>query len=126
MADFETQVKQLAEKAVLSMFAKAENWLQPDYNNRVKIPASLMAEVWSLVNVEKIKKQMAARLEQELADRIVNHMAAELATDVKQILSVAERREALRAVCRENMDRICGGSVSAATLGISRATIDVV
>ena len=114
MADFETQVKQLAEKAVLSMFAKAENWVQPDYSNRVKIPASLMAEVWSLVNVEKIKKQMAARLEQELADRIVNHMAAELATDVKQILkqSVAERREALRAVCRENMDRICGGSVS--------------
>lgn len=113
MADFEAQVKQLAEKAVLTMFTKAENWIQSDYNNRVTIPASLMAEVWSLVNVEKIKKQMAARLEQELADRIVNHMAAELATDVKQILSVAERREALRAVCRENMDRICGGNVSA-------------
>lgn len=108
MADFESQVKALAEKAVLSMFAKAENWVQPDYSNRVKIPPSLMADVWALVNVEKIKKQMAERLEKELADRIVNHMAAELATDMKQILSVTERREALRAVCRENMDRICG------------------
>jgi hypothetical protein len=108
--NFETQVKQLAEKAVLNMFAKADNWLQADYSNRVKIPASLMAEVWALVDVEKIKKQMAARLEKDLADRIVNHMAAELATDVKQILSVAERREALRAVCRENMERICGGT----------------
>ena len=105
---FEEQVKALAEKAVLSMFSKAENWVKPDYANRVKIPPSLMADVWALVNVEKIKKQMAERLEKELADGIVNHMATELATDVKQILSVAERREALRAVCRENMDRICG------------------
>jgi hypothetical protein len=108
MSDLEKQIKTLAEKAVLHMFAKAENWVQPDYSNRVKIPPSLMADVWALVDVEKIKKQMASRLEQELADRIVNHMAAELATDVKQILSVTERREALRAVCRENMDRICG------------------
>lgn len=108
MSDLEKQIKTLSEKAVLHMFAKAENWISPDYSNRVKIPPSLMADVWALVDVEKIKKQMASRLEKELADRIVNHMAAELATDVKQILSVTERREALRAVCRENMDRICG------------------
>lgn len=33
---------------------------------------------------------IAERLESELADRMVNHMAAELATDIKQILSVRE------------------------------------
>ena len=37
---------------------------------------------------------------------MVNHMAAELATDIKQILSVQERREALRALAREHMDSI--------------------
>lgn len=36
----------------------------------------------------------------------MNHMAAELATDIKQILSVKERREALRALAREHMDAV--------------------
>ena len=42
----------------------------------------------------------------ELAERIVNHMAAEISTDVKQILSVKERREALRALARHHMDSL--------------------
>lgn len=103
----ETQIKRLAEKAVLKMLSDPSNWIQPDYSNRLKLPQSFISDVWKLVDTEKIKHQMAERLERELADRIVNHMAAELATDVKQILSVTERREALRAVCRENFDRIC-------------------
>lgn len=103
----EKQIKQLAEKAVLKMLSDPANWVQPDYANRLKLPAGFLSEVWALVDTNKIKSQMAERLERELADRVVNHMAAELATDVKQILSVSERREALRAVCRENFDRIC-------------------
>lgn len=103
----EKQVQQIAEKAILKLLSDPGNWIQPDYSNRIKIPASFMQDVWSKVNFEKIKAQLAERLERELADRICNHMAAELATDVKQILSVQERREALRSVCRENFDRIC-------------------
>lgn len=106
MPDFEKQIKELAEKSILKIISEG-GWIQTDYNNRLKLPASFLADVWAMVDVEKVKGQMANRLEKELAERIVNHMAAELATDVKQILSVAERREALRAVCRENLDRIC-------------------
>ncbi len=61
----------------------------------------------------KIKAALAVRLEAELADRIVTLMASEIATDVKQILSVKERREAIRAVTRENLDRICGATSEA-------------
>ena len=37
---------------------------------------------------------------------MVNHMAAELATDIKQILSVSERREMLRGLARDHMDAV--------------------
>ena len=52
------------------------------------------------------KDENATRLEAELADRMVNHMAAELATDIKQILGVKERREMLRGLARDHMDAV--------------------
>lgn len=111
MSTFEKKIKELAEKSILKMISDG-NWVATDYSNRVKIPADFMSDVWAMVDVEKVKKQMAKRLEEELANRVVNNMAAELATDVKQILSVPERRESLRAVARENLDRICGAPCS--------------
>lgn len=105
MTDFEQAIKSAAEKSVLRIIADG-NWIAPDYANRYKIPADFLADVWKLVDSDKLKDELARRLEAELADRIVNHMAAEIATDVKQILSVKERREALRNVARENMEAI--------------------
>jgi len=108
MTDFETAVKHAAEQAVLKIISEG-NWVQPDYRNRFEMPKEFMADIWKMVDVEKLKAKMAGRLEAELADRIMNHMAAEIATDVKKLLSDSERREALRAVVRENLDRICSG-----------------
>lgn len=106
MTDFEQAVKHAAEKAVLKIISEG-NWVQPDYGNRFQMPKEFMHDIWSLVDKEKIKVAMVKRLEQELADRIINHMAAEISTDIKQLLSNNERREELRAVARENLDRIC-------------------
>jgi len=106
MTDFETAIKHAAEKSVLKIISEGQ-WVQPDYGNRVQLPKTFMEDIWKLVDHEKIKKAMVARIEQEMAERIVNHLAAELATDIKQLLSNSERREALRAVARENMERIC-------------------
>jgi hypothetical protein len=105
MTDFETQVKAAAEKAVLQ-FIGSGGWLLPNYEARLKIPADWVGACWALVDADKIRAKVAERLESELADRMVNHMAAELATDVKQILSVQERREALRALARGHMENI--------------------
>lgn len=105
MSEFEAKVKEAAERAVLKILMEG-SWITPDYNSRFKIPTDMLADVWKMVDVEAVKRRMAIRLQEELADRVVNHMAAEIATDVKQILSVQERREALRAVVRENLDRI--------------------
>ena len=111
MSDFDIQVKQAAEKAVLQ-FIGSGGWLLPNYESRLKIPAEWIADCWRLVDADKLKQQIAARLESELADRMVNHMAAELATDIKQILSVKERREMLRGLAREHMDAVMAAGSS--------------
>lgn len=105
MTDFEAQVKAAAEKAVLHHVSSGQ-WLLPNYESRLKVPAEWMAEMWRLVDADRVRKQVVERIEAELAERMVNHMAAELATDIKQILSVKERREALRALAREHMDAV--------------------
>ena len=105
MSDFDLRVKEAAEYAVLQ-FIGSGGWLLPNYESRLKIPAEWIADCWRLVDADRLKEQIAARLESELADRMVNHMAAELATDIKQILSVQERREMLRGLAREHMDAV--------------------
>jgi hypothetical protein len=103
----EEQIKAAAEKAVLHVIS-SDSWLTVDYNNRWKVPASFLAEAWAFVDKDKIKKKLAEKIEDELASRIINNMAAEMSTDIKQILSVPERREAIRSLARDNLDKICG------------------
>ncbi len=110
MSEFELAVKTAAEKAVLKMISDG-SWIAPDYSNRFKMPPEMMVDIWNMVDQDALKKKMATRIEDELADRIVNQMAAEIASDVKQILSVKERREALRSLARQHMDSIMGGSL---------------
>ncbi len=78
----------------------------PNYESRLKIPVEWITSCWNLIDAEKLKTAIAARLEAELADRIINSIAAELSTDIKQILSVKERREMLRGLARDNLQAI--------------------
>lgn len=105
MSELEQRIKEAAEKAVLQHIGSG-GWLLPNYESRLKIPAEWVADCWTLVDSDLLKQQIARRLEAELADRMVNHMAAELATDIKQILSVTERREMLRGLARQHMDAV--------------------
>ena len=105
MSNFEEQVKCAAESAVLKFLGDG-GWLMPNYEGRLKIPAEWLQRCWALVDSDALQKKLAERLESELVDRMVNHIAAELATDIKQILSVRERREAIRSVARHNMEAI--------------------
>lgn len=105
MSDLEQAIKTAAERSILKMVGDGA-WYASDYKDRIKLPSDFMAQVWALVDTKKVQAAMAARLESELADRIVNALAAEMATDIKQILSVTERREALRQVARNHVERI--------------------
>lgn len=107
MSAFETEVKKAAEKAVLKLISEG-NWLSHDYNSRFKVPTEWVQRCWELVDKDKLQSHFARRLEEELANRMVNHMAAEITTDVKHILSDKERRESLRALARNHMEAIMG------------------
>lgn len=78
----------------------------PNYESRFKVPAEWVSACWKLVDADKVKQQVASLLEEELAERMVNSIAAELATDIKQILSVKERREMLRSLARDHMEAV--------------------
>ena len=105
MSDFEQALKTAAEKAVLKIITDG-GWIAPDYANRMKIPVEWCAQIWGMIDRDALKRKIAERLESELADRMINHIASELATDIKQILSVTERREMIRNLAREHMDAI--------------------
>ncbi len=62
MTDFEQAVKAAAEKAVLK-FVQEGQWLQPNYESRLKVPAEWVAECWQLVDRDKLKQKIAERLE---------------------------------------------------------------
>lgn len=107
MSPFETEVKKAAEKAVLNMISRGD-WLNADYNSRFRVPKEWMQKCWEIIDKDKLQEHFARRVEEELANRMVNHMAAEITTDVKHILSDKERREALRALARGHMETIMG------------------
>lgn len=50
MSDIGEKIKQQAEKSILSLITSG-NWIQPDYSNRVKLPADFMESVWQSVEV---------------------------------------------------------------------------
>lgn len=108
MSDFESRVKEAAENSLLRLLENPNNWHVQPADKHIKVPPGLMNEVWQMVDFQKVKAAMADLIQQQLAERIVNHMAAEIANDIKKVLSDPERREAIRAVCRENIDRLCG------------------
>lgn len=101
MSQFDKQVKDLAEKAILKIF-KEGYWVMPDYKNRVQLDSDFMQEAWEMVDKDKIREQLKILLEKELAQRIVNHMAAEIGTDVKKVLNREGIRERIRTVIEDN------------------------
>jgi hypothetical protein len=105
MSDFETALKTGMEKSILKMVNEG-SFLASDYESRMKIPATFVKECWDLVDRVSLKKKIAERVESELADRIINHIAAELSSDIKQILSVKERREMIRGIARQHLEAI--------------------
>lgn len=102
---FDKKLQEAVQGQIISSIHKAD-LLQLRYDERFKLPESFMQDCWSLIDKEELKSKLAKRLESELIDRLVNHMAQEIATDIKQILSVKERREAVRSVVRDNFDSL--------------------
>ena len=105
MSDFEKDLMNSVKCSMTNQINKTD-FIQIPYDQRVRLPADFMSRVWALVDQESVINKLSERLENELVDRLVNSVATEMATDIKQILSVKERREAVRALVRDNIDTL--------------------
>lgn len=92
-------------KSIARQISKAD-FITIPYENRAQMPSSFIEKAWSMVDKDAVLDELSKRLEKELVDRLVNAMASEIATDIKQVLSVKERREAVRSVVRDNIDKL--------------------
>ena len=105
MKDFEQDLMN-SVKCALTKQINNTNFIAIHHDDRMRLPEDFIQKAWGLVDQDELLKKLTARLENELVDRLVNQMAAELASDIKQVLSVKERREAVRSVVRENIDTL--------------------
>jgi len=105
MFDTEQMVKELSENmikvATRSIINTLDSGVVIPYEAKFQIPKGFYADVWNMVDKEKVKKLMAENLEREIADKVSNKLAQELSTDIKQILSDKEKREDIRSHARQ-------------------------
>ncbi len=106
---FEQKMIETIKQNMMNSIAKTD-FIMPDYNNRIKIPATFYQKAWELVDQDAVLQILTKNIESEIADRIMNSIASEMANDIKQVLSNKERREEIRAVARNLIDNIAGHS----------------
>ena len=107
MKDFEENLVNSIQQAMTRQI-NTTDFIAVQYDDRIKLPHAFLEKAWRDVDQEALQAKLTARLETELIDRLVNSIAAEVATDIKQLLSVKERREAIRSLARANIDKLVG------------------
>lgn len=105
MSKAEGMMNQLAEAMHSAMLKQLQsgNFVSPDYANRFRIPQDFLDSIWAAVDVDRLRAELVARLERDVADRIVNALAAEISTDLKSLLSNAAIRKRIRDVASEHL-----------------------
>lgn len=97
---FEQKLAQEIQNSVLKK-VRDGNLLDVDWQNRVKIPADKIRQVYANVNWDHVLDSVKSQIEAMIAEKIIHSLATELATDVKQIMCNKELREDLRATLRQ-------------------------
>lgn len=100
--NFQDKLTQAVEQSVIATVSKAE-WLRIDYQDRMQVPSADLRKVYEALDMQRVIDGVRARVEQHVIDSIMNAMATEVASDVKQILSNKELREDIRAVVRDKL-----------------------
>jgi hypothetical protein len=102
MNDLKERISEEIEKAILSQI-RDSSFIRFDRTWNSKVSSSMLDDAWEMVDHHKIKTEMAKILEQTIAEKVINLMASEIATDMKLILSNKDRREEIRHVARTHL-----------------------
>ena len=104
---FDEELQRAVQRSVLDLVIKG-NLVMPDYEHRAKVPAAKIQEIYDAIDWGRVKELVIKAAEERVADVILNSMATEIATDVKQVLSNKELREEVRAFVRSGIRRVAG------------------
>lgn len=103
MDKFAQDLLQRIQSNVLAQVSKAE-LINVGYNStKIDLPKDMLKECYENIDTNKIKQLIIKRLEEEVADKIVNKLITEYSNDVKQIMSNTELREDLRGILRNKI-----------------------
>lgn len=102
---FDQQLQEAVQHSVLKM-VRDGNLVVPDYAARAHVPAAKVQELYNAVDWSRVRELVLADVERAVADKILNAMATEMATDIKQILSNKELREEVRSFIRAGIRRV--------------------
>lgn len=105
MVNFEEKFNDLIQKKIINDISK-HDLIKISYDNRYEVPHEILKECYEKIDIEKVKEKIISRLEEEMADKIVNKMVTEFSNDIKQIMCNRELREDLRYYMRTKIKEI--------------------
>lgn len=99
MSQFEEDIQLAVRNTILKIIKKGD-WIGIDRYNPIKIGVDHLKRVYNAVDWTLVDYLVTAKVEQIIADKIVNSMTKEITNDVKQILCDRVLREELRSLLR--------------------------
>ena len=105
MVNFEEKFNDLIQKKIINDISK-QDLIKINYDNRYEVPYEILKKCHEKIDIEKVKEKIISRLEEEMADKIVNKMVTEFSNDIKKIMCNRELREDLRYYMRTKIKEI--------------------
>lgn len=102
----EKRIIQALENALVNAVNKGEAFTIA-YQNRTDISPQLN-EAFKRINFERVIDLVVARMEEELAEKMVNKIITEMGTDIKKLMENNSTREDFRFLLRKGVEEILG------------------
>ena len=104
---FDEQLMQLIKKNIVKQLSNVE-FLKVDYSDRISLPSDFLQQAYRLIDKEKIMIKVVDRLEEELANTMVNKVMTEYKNDIKDIMCNRELRNDLKYFLRRKIEETTG------------------
>lgn len=108
---FEQRLIEAVQDSVLKM-AREGGLVMPEYSQRAKVPPAQLQALYDAIDWQRVRSLCLAQVEEKCADTMLNAMATEIATDIKQVLSNKELREEVRTFIRAGINRVAKAAAS--------------
>jgi len=99
---FEDRMVEAAQESIIKLLESGD-WLKVSWDDKLKISATELRAIFNKVDMNRVHERVLAKVEERIANAIIENMATEIGTDVKKIFCNTELREDLRSIIREKI-----------------------